>query len=204
MTVGGSQSGLSRLRTLLLQLAEGPVPDERREEIVAALETAWNELDGSDVEGTTAEKINDPERLHWKDPVLSFIVERHGRTVLGSTRADMHHWSVDVANGTADCSLGPYRQIAPLSPRVDTKVIAEEIASRISARQNDPRLKWTEDRSTVRVLVGDISALGGFKQTREGRRKRFRRDLEHLLGDLDWRPLPGSRPYTYSRKADPE
>ncbi len=36
------------------------------------------------------------EDLRWSLPYYTFSLERHGATVNGSSRAEVHHWSVNV------------------------------------------------------------------------------------------------------------
>jgi hypothetical protein len=39
--------------------------------------------------------------LEWNDPILAFTLEQHGGTVLGSSRADLERWIVNLNDGTA-------------------------------------------------------------------------------------------------------
>lgn len=56
------------------------------------------------------------EQVRWEPPVLSFIVERHGETVNGSTRAELQHWEVAVENRTARIVKTGQRQLKPMAP----------------------------------------------------------------------------------------
>ena len=55
-----------------------------------ALVDAWPNLPGSDDQSTFAEKLWRTEKLEWRPPMITFRLERHGGTVNGSTRADLH------------------------------------------------------------------------------------------------------------------
>jgi hypothetical protein len=43
------------------------------------------------------------EDLEWNPPMLSFIIERHGAMVLGSTRAENQRWEIDMNKMEAEC-----------------------------------------------------------------------------------------------------
>lgn len=42
------------------------------------------------------------EQIVWEPPVLTFVIARHGGMVLGSTRAELQHWAVDLNKMTAE------------------------------------------------------------------------------------------------------
>jgi hypothetical protein len=68
------------------------------------LAAAWEQLNGFDAEGMAAEKLDRIEQVEWNPPRLTFVIERHGGTVMGSTRAELHGWSIDIDRGTANCN----------------------------------------------------------------------------------------------------
>jgi hypothetical protein len=41
------------------------------------------------------------EDVAWTPPFLTFTLERHGGTVNGSSRAELHHWEVNIETGVA-------------------------------------------------------------------------------------------------------
>jgi hypothetical protein len=83
-----------------------------------------------------------------------------------------------------------------MQPRLNVKPIVEEIAGLIVDRQQDSRLKWNSDGS-VRVLIGKILPSDSAEnQTLQGRRKRFRTELERLLANQGWHEV---RPNVYNR-----
>src|ERR1035438_2078306 len=68
-------------------LPPGPVADvPTLERLLAA---AWGDLVGDDG-GMVAHKLmNRMKAVTWNSPILSFRIERHGGTVLGSSRGEM-------------------------------------------------------------------------------------------------------------------
>jgi len=53
------------------------------------LADCWDELSGASAGGMHGWKLlGRMEHVHWNPPVLSFTIERHGGTPLGSTRAE--------------------------------------------------------------------------------------------------------------------
>ena len=124
-------------------------------------------------------------------------VERHGRTVAGSSRADLQGWTVNTERNSIFCEPLGFRQVSPTQPRLQVEPLVEEIVRLVVAKQEDDRLQWREDGS-VEVLVGKIIPAGSaVKQTLAGRRKRFRKALMERLRAEGWGL--SSYPYTFSR-----
>src|SRR5260370_36638499 len=89
-------------------------------------------------------------------PVLSFQIERHGAMGVGSTRAELQHWRVDLDRKTAQCERnGSYRQALPRAEGVRIEPIARELADSIIAGSVDQRLKWQGDASE-RILRAKV------------------------------------------------
>jgi hypothetical protein len=66
----------------------------------------------------TPNKIERIEEATWEDPIFTFVIERHGRTVHGSSRAELQRWTVDLDAGTATTAAShSHRQLTP--PAVD-------------------------------------------------------------------------------------
>jgi hypothetical protein len=154
------------------------------EKLVAA---SWDEFDGSAEEGMAGYKLHERmQDVGWNPPRLSFTIERHGGTVLGSSRAERHEWTLDVNDMTATCAKIGYRQIRPMAPRLDVRPLAEEIVQLIMEHKVDDRLKWKDD-GTVRVQIGKIIPEGSaIKPTVAGRRRRFRQAVDDLLASAGW------------------
>ena len=88
------------------------------------LANCWHELKGAGETAMQARKLDRAEDVSWNPPVLSFTIERHGATVLGSSRAELHRWSVNMHQRTARCERGRYSQLLPTAPRPDVKATA--------------------------------------------------------------------------------
>lgn len=176
---------MQKLLEYLKSIPPGDVTDVGT--LDSLLAACWEELEGSDAEGMEPYKLlNRMERISWDPPELNFTIERHGGTVLGSTRAELQTWKVNFETRSAICGIGGHRQLRPMSPKLNVKPIAEEIVGLILRRQQDSRLKWNPDGS-VRVLIGNIIAAGSSpQQTLVGRRRRFREEVERLLTNHGW------------------
>jgi hypothetical protein len=111
----------------LASIEPGPITETTALESVLA--TYWGEFVGSDFEGMTADKLfGRMEDVAWDPPVLRFVVERHGATVLGSSRAELHRWTLNIEERTADSYTAGYRRRYPMAARVYGRPIAEELS----------------------------------------------------------------------------
>jgi len=179
---------IKRLRVLLDDLGEGEIPRERRDEVIKRLKEIWAYIKRPDV-GLDAHKLDRIEKLEWRPPELWFTIERHGALVLGSTRAELQHWRVNLETGEADYVKG-YRQVYPRRKpwrTAEIHKVAYEIAQLILSGKEDDRLRWISDRK-VQVLTRKI--IPGYSQlprrTSAGRLKRFYKILEDYLRDKGW------------------
>lgn len=179
------EQGRTGLLTLLATVPPGPITDTA--ELERRLADCWHELAG-DHGGMEGRKLlGRMEDVAWNPPLLTFTIERHGATVLGSTRATLQEWTVDLEKWTAYCVEARSRQVRPIQPRLDVRPLAEEIASLIVSRKEDDRLRWYED-GRVRVLIGKVLPEGSaVKQTLAGRRSRFWTALAERLEGEGWR-----------------
>jgi hypothetical protein len=82
------------------------------------------------------------ESVLWEPPLLTFVIERHGSTIRGSTRAELQHWTVDVNQGTATLALGGHRQLYPAQPRLNIQ----------------PLVDCRGENVTVQLADGDLNA----------------------------------------------
>jgi hypothetical protein len=177
------------LKRYLQDLAPGRLEDTRQ--VVHLLSLCWDDLPGSGAEATESKHLERMERASWQPPRFSFLIERHGGTVSGSTRAELHRWIIDVDRRTADCNPDhSYRQVLERDSPLRVGPIVSEIVERILTGTEDSRLKWSKDRQSVRVLVREF-IKGEFKQTQEGRRRRFRNDLDAALRARGWEEVSG-------------
>ena len=167
---------MDELRNYLNRLEPGPV--EEHSHLERLLAEVWNDL-RCDYGGMAGDKlVGRMEDLQWNPPLLTFRIERHGGTILGSTRAEVQRWAVDLNRQTATCEHAGHRQLSPMAQRVDCGSLAGEIAGKIGSGEADDRLRWLGD-GRVRVEVGRIfPAHTGYKQTVQGRRRRLREALD--------------------------
>jgi hypothetical protein len=181
----GDEVNMNELKTLVKSLSPGDIADLAEIERVLAL--SWDGLAGSSDGGMEGSKLlGRMENVHWEPPLLSLVIERHGGTVCGSTRAELQHWQVNVDARTAEITGSGRRQLAPLADRVDVEPIKEEIVRKILAGEEDSCLRWIEP-GMVQVTLSRIFPNGsGYKQTVEGRRRRLREALAEQLTSHGW------------------
>jgi hypothetical protein len=113
----------------------GAIQDAARDKIIGLLADCWHDFEGADETSMKDLKLTRAEDLSWMPPVLSFTIERHGATVLGSTRAELYQWTVNLNLMTASCARSGYRQLAPAAPRLDVKPIAALVCDAVQQGQ---------------------------------------------------------------------
>ena len=183
-----------QLRHHCAALPPGPVADvPTLERLLAA---AWDALPSDDDSMAGYKLLNRMEAVTWKWPILTFRIDRHGATVLGSSRARLDEWTVDLERLTTKVETVGRLQVRPQQPRFDVKPVAAELFKAITAGQPDHRLKW-DGESRVRVLIGKvIPERSAVKDTLAGRRRRLREALTRLLLPARWRML---KPNVYGK-----
>ncbi len=189
---------LEQLRNYLARMNAGPITEVSKIQLLLA--ACWDDLDTPRDGGMKGNKLNKGIRMEevtWNSPLLTFLIERHGSTVQGSCWAELQQWTIDVETGTARFAKSGFRQTRPMAARLDVNPIAEGIAALIVKGQEDERLKWFDDGS-VRVEIGKvISEWTAAKRTIQGRRRRFRGELEELLSRHGWVPTRGANTYVH-------
>ena len=183
-------SRLHSLKTFLSEQAAGPVSD--RFTLVSLLSNCWGELEGSGETRLEAYKLHRIEDPTWTPPFLEFLIERHGQTVLGSSRATVHRWRIDVERASASIVDQRIRQLYPADKRLDVGPIAQSLADQIVNGRSDPRIVVGQD-GTVRLKIGEIIPET-VKETTQHRRKRLRTHLNLLLAQHGWQQV---RPNVY-------
>lgn len=186
---------LRNLRELLAAMPPGPLTGVRASDVESLLIECWDELDGSSAEGTEPWKLKGrTESLEWRPPDLTFAIERHGGTVLGSTRAALHRWRVNVELGTATTDTSGFRQLSRPAPKLDVAPLSAKIVRAIVGGNKHPALVWKDGRAEFHI--GKIIPDSGPKETVHGRRRRLRDRLKADLKAVGWRlVLQGSRSY---------
>jgi hypothetical protein len=125
------------------------------------------------------------EGLDWNPPLLTFQIERHGGTAMGSVYAKVHSWKVNLETGEASLTGTRRRLVREKDAPLNVKALADELVQAILKGKRDPRLKWDGD-SRVRVLIGEVIPTTNL-QTTSARRKRFWKALEERILPHGWR-----------------
>jgi hypothetical protein len=186
------------LRARLVSVPPGQLIGKAATDVEALLAQSWDDIDGSDDGGMRGYKlVGRTEDLHWIPPVLSFRIERHGGFVLGSTRAELQTWAVDLTRNAAEIVGTGRRQLVAMDARLNVTPLAAETAAMILQGCDATRLKWPNP-SRVRVLVSEIIPTTN-KQTTEGRRQRFAAALEQHLAPNGWRRVRAGTHLVFER-----
>ena len=172
----------------LADCPKGVLPEAAQRKLEVLLSRCWDDLAGSSAERMEGYKLHEAKRhteqMVWDPPFLRFQIDRHGGTVLGSSRGGIHSWEVNLDAQTAAIVGRGARQLRPRAAPLDVQALAATIAARVTAGQADSRI--VRRGNTVRILTSQI-ASGDNEQTTDGRRRRFRRALEQLLQAQGWR-----------------
>ncbi len=192
-----TEQAMEPLKDYLASLPPGSVADTGRLEPLLA--ECWNEFRGCNESGMHPGKLRSRmEKVTWNPPRLTFVIERHGATVGGSTRAEVQQWEVDLQAQTVNCETIGRRQLVAMEPRLNVRPLAEEVARLILAGdRQDSRVTWRPD-GRLRVNIGRILPEGSaVRETLAGRRRRFRAALDEMLTEAGWHTL-GSNVYAPS------
>jgi hypothetical protein len=198
---------LEQLRQLLHCAPAGVLAEGLAAQVEELIMDCWDRFEGSSAEGTTVEKLSDRmENLNWQPPDVRFEIERHGAFCCGSSRAEIHRWSVNLETGHARCGPGGFRQLRPRNPALDSNQIAKIVKAVVQAirlnKQRSTKLKWFSS-DKVQVIVGKLIPANCPQQTLAGRRRRFRDLLTKRLAEIGWTKVPSTAPNTY-QKAPPD
>ncbi|MFC1968760.1 hypothetical protein ACFLVX_05200 [Chloroflexota bacterium] len=175
-----------QLRQFMTKLSAGLVPLDVQDELVQLLADCWHMFSGSDQEGMGAYKLKRMKNPLWDTPLLTFSIARHGGMALGSTRAEVQEWAVDLDRRVAVCQIIGYRQVHPRQSAIDVKPIADELVRLILGSSQGDRLQWSAD-GRVRILSGKIfPSDSATNKTLEGRKKRLVKAMEERLGPHGW------------------
>lgn len=175
---------MENLLAYLKQTPKGRITDTS--ELEKLLSECWDEFAGDDG-GLTPQKLHGRmEEVRWMSPILEFVIERHGGTAMGSSRAELQLWKVDIERKIVSMGTVGYRQIIPRQTSLDVKPIAEEIAQLIIEGKQDERLQWSgNDRLRIPTdTILDATLIP--KQTLQARRKRLLKALEENLSPYGW------------------
>lgn len=177
------------LRDYLAGVAEGRLAGS---EVDRPLASCWDQFQGSGEGGMQAHKLHGRmEDVRWAPPILSFVVERHGGTVNGSTRGELQHWQVNLDEKTAQIVKSGHRQLKPMAKRISIQATAQEVVGLALAGAADDRIKWFEDGSVKIVASVVFPTRSGFRRTVEGRRKRLLEYVAEGLQPHGWKKTTG-------------
>ncbi len=183
---------MNTVREHLMAVPPGAVLDTNG--LDRLLADCWSDLEGSSEGGMEASKLQGRmESIDWQPPLLTFVIERHGGTVCGSTRAELQHWEVDVERMTATIVKTGQRQIAPMARPVSVTPLAQEIAGAIIQGQSDQRLRWLGNDDVHVVTSRVFPTTSGCKRTVEGRHKRLAAQVEEILANHGWKSMGRNR-----------
>ena len=182
------QQAYDELRQLLGRLPSGQIPEHEIPRVALLLRDCWRMVYGGADTKMGPSKLERMEDVQWSPPSLVFQIERHGGTVLGSTRGERQRWMVNLDTREAKCETAGYRQLYKRDTSFDVKPVAEELSNLIISKSQDKRLQWSAS-GRVRVLTGSILPGGHSKQTLQGRRKRLFKAMEGHLSPHGWRRL---------------
>jgi hypothetical protein len=188
------EDAVEHLKRALLKLHPGAVSEEYVPAVLNALEAAWPLFSGCGEESTFASKVHRAESLRWEAPLLSFILERHGRTVYGSSRADLHYWQINLDTREAYIIKNSTRQLRPIDRPLKVQPIAEKLADAI-VNQREEEVIVRKSPSLVYLKIGQIIPET-YKQTTASRRKRLRKALTEALKPTGWNEV---RPNVYEK-----
>jgi len=128
---------LQTLRNYLANITHGKLGEDAKNNVLKMLIDCWHQLPGSTVEATYEYKLNRIEEFIWSPPIISFVLESHGGTVMGSNRIELHHWEVDLNACTARILRQTYRQpTGSMAKNIGTMVMAKEIEGLIVNNQD--------------------------------------------------------------------
>lgn len=132
---------------------------------------------------------------------MSFVVERHGAVVLGSSLAEVQEWTVNLEVRAARYDPFPRKKrIRQIEPALDVDPIAQEVVKDILDMKKDSKYLQWKSNEKVKVRMGEIipKKFDSKKQTLAGRRKRLREKIEKLLLPKGWHKT--STYNTYEKK----
>jgi excisionase family DNA binding protein len=177
----------SSLRRWLLSQQAGPISDAPAlERLLAA---CWDEFLGDDGSMEGHKLPGRVKEVSWTPPKLAFSIERHGGTVMGSSRAELQHWEVDLEKRTATLTKTGHRQLRPMARRIYTRPLVDRILAAIRSGGQDQVVSRHDDGTislNTRLIFPDGSA---FRMTLEGRRKRLREAVAGVLLEEGWERL---------------
>lgn len=185
---------ITKMISVLSSIPAGAVPARKNDELFKLVVASWHEFSGSGQTSMEAWKIlrdNGPEKVTWNPPLLSFVIDRHGATVLGSTRAERQQWTLNIDGRTAEHMQIGFRQLYPNAPKLNVRSLAERVCKVVQEGQSstsdllsDGIVVWKNADELI-VFQGKLIPKT-VQRTTIGRRKRFRVDLKQKMRAIGW------------------
>jgi hypothetical protein len=180
-----SMTGVDRLRAHLATVQPGELADTA--DLERLLAASWDEFTGDDGGMAGYKLLGRIEDVTWQPPKLTFTIERHGGTVLGSTRAELQHWEIHVEQKSAVIVKCGHRQLKPMAERIYIKPLVESILAAIRSGIGNELVEKYDD-GTFSLNTTLIFPTGSaVKMTLEGRRKRLREAVASVLVKERWK-----------------
>ena len=179
---------LEELKSLLRELPAGNIEGEQDRKIRSLLLDVWDLLEGSDATSLSVFKLHRMENLVCEPPnTIKFEIERHGSTVMGSIKADVHLWTIDLADLTASCNEHYKKRVVGVrAAPLKVKPLAERVVKDIVGLKQDSEFLQWKPNGQVKVRIAEIIPATK-QQTTTARRKRFRQCIEDLLKPHSWK-----------------
>jgi hypothetical protein len=176
-----------RLRAHLATVQPGDLADTA--DLECLLAASWDEFTGDDGGMAGYKLLGRIEDVTWQPPKLTFTIQRHGGTVMGSTRAELQYWEVNLEKKTAVIVKCGHRQLMPMAERIDIKPLVKSILAALRSGSGNELVEKHED-GTFSLNTTLIFPKGSaVKITLEGRRKRLREAVASVLVKEGWKRL---------------
>ncbi len=184
---------MNELKDFLNSLKPGLLNRNQISKLQTLLQRYWHQFKGSDETKMAGYKLlRGIEDVEWDPPKLFFTIERHGITMLGSSRAYLQMWTLNIEDETVTANtLDTYRQIYSRQSPLKVGLIAEDLYQKITNNIVDDRIKRYGD-GRIEIRIGNINELkegSAVKQTLMQRRKRFRLKMDELLLNSGWEKI---------------
>jgi hypothetical protein len=191
---------IDALLELVKALPEGLIDRETAlgKQVIGGLKNAWPMLQGSDDQSTFANKLGRAENLELAPPLITFRIRRHGGTVNGSSREELHFWEVDLERRVARIARQTHQQLEKMAKKLDCEALARDIVAVIESGKNHDGFNWEDGKQTVTMNIGKLIPEAVQKTTSD-RRKRFRTAFLPLMAALGWEFRPKGNVMRFSR-----
>ena len=193
---------MQELRRYLARVQPGEIGPGDRPVVERLLAESWNEFQQitENAHMEPNKLLDRTEHLTWKPPLLTFDIERHGGTVLGSVYAEVYSWTLDLASGTAAMGYSKRRVVRKIDRPFKVKPLAEEIAKAILEHKTHPAFEWKGDYK-VRVRVDKIIPTTCL-QTTADRRRKFWQALCSAVSPYGWGRTSKQSPFLVKGEAN--